>query len=439
MSAPARPPRSLRRDLAIGLGGGVALLWILAMGGAWVVLRGEMTEIYDAALEQTAGRILQLPPAALPAGGTAEAPGDGALRYMLRGTDGTVIARSAGADAALFGPVPHEGFREGGGYRIYGRRAGAGTVLEVADPLAERREATREALGALLVPALLLAPLIFLGVARFVAGRLAPVARLAEQVAHRDSGDLRPLATPGLQAELVPIRDAVNRLMGRLADALAAERSFSANAAHELRTPIAATLARTQRLIALSPDGALRAEGRLIEAELKRMARLSEKLLDLARAEAAGVARGSAQDLRPVLALIAGDFGPEAGLRLTLPPVPVISAMDPDAFAILARNLIENALLHGQPPVEVDLGADRVLSVANGGPALDPDSLARMTRRFERLGSGRAGSGLGLAIVEALVRNAGARLDLRSPVPGHSDGLRAAVTLPAVRPEGTAA
>lgn len=262
------------------------------------------------------------------------------------------------------------------------------------------------------------------------------MAQLAEQVAHRDSGDLRPLATPGLQVELVPIQDAVNRLMGRLADALAAERSFSANAAHELRTPIAATLARTQRLVALSPDGALRAEGQMIEAELKRMARLSEKLLDLARAEAAGVARGSVQDLRPVLALIAGDFGPQAALHLVLPPVPVVSAMDPDAFAILARNLIENALLHGQPPVKVDLGADRVLTVVNGGPPLGPDSLARMTRRFERFDSGRAGSGLGLAIVEALVRNAGARLEFRSPVPGRSDGLRAAVTLPAVRPEG---
>lgn len=436
MSATPRPPRSLRRDLALGLGGGVALLWLLAMGGAWVVLRGEMTEVYDAALQQTAGRILQLPQAALPVGEAAEAPGDEALRYMLRGVDGTVIARAAGADASLFGPVPQEGFREGGDYRIYGRRAGEGAILKVADPLAERREATREALGALLVPALLLAPLIFLGVAWFVAGRLAPVARLAEQVAYRDSGDLRPLATPGLQAELVPIRDAVNRLMGRLADALAAERSFSANAAHELRTPIAATLARTQRLIALSPDGALRAEAQLIEAELKRMARLSEKLLDLARAEAGGVAQGSAQDLRPVLALIAGDFGPQAGLRLTLPPVPVVSAMDPDAFAILARNLIENALLHGQSPVEVELGADRVLVVTNGGPALDPESLARMTRRFERLGSGRAGSGLGLAIVEALVRNVGARLDLLSPVPGRGDGLRAAVALPAVRPVG---
>ena len=267
----------------------------------------------------------------------------------------------------------------------------------------------------------------------------ASVDELSSVLGRRGAQDLSPLPDMALPSELAPIREAANRLMVRLWNALKAERSFAANAAHEMRTPIAATLARTQRLIALSPDGALRAEGRLIEAELKRMARLSEKLLDLARAEAAGVARGSAQDLRPVLALIARDFGPEAGLRLTLPPVPVISAMDPDAFAILARNLIENALLHGQPPVEVDLGADRVLSVANGGPALDPDSLARMTRRFERLGSGRAGSGLGLAIVEALVRNAGARLDLRSPVPGRSDGLRAAVTLPAVRPEGTAA
>lgn len=426
-------PRSLRRDLALGIGCGILTLWLLAMAVAWIVLRSEMDEIYDAALQRTADWILQLPTdqrremARMPEKSEA-------MSYMLRAEDGSVLMQSDGADPTVFGEKPQLGFREQADHRIAGRPGEGGTILELADPLAERREATREALATLLLPAAALAPIIPFGVAWFVSARLAPVERLAEQVAGRDSGALQPLSIPGLQAELIPIREAVNRLMGRLADALAAERAFSANAAHELRTPIAATLAQTQRMIALAPEGELRAQAEAIALELKRMARLSEKLLDLARAEAAGVAAGAGQDLRPILSLVAGDFA-AADVRLELSSTPVVAAMDPDAFAILARNLIENAVSHGKPPVEVALSANGELQVTNSGPRLPADSLARMTHRFERLGSRRDGSGLGLAIVEALVRNAGAHLELRSPAPGRADGLAAIVALPAPRPD----
>lgn len=430
-----RAPRSLRRDLAFGVGGGVAALWLLALLGAWVVLGNEVNEIYDAALKQTAHRFVHL------GSGEVDPPRPPSRRrhedlsYLQRDSDGATVTQSDGAEPALFGPAAQEGFRTRQDYRIFGLRLPYGGVIEVADPLVERRDAAREALLALLVPGVALLPLIFFGVAWFVGTRLRPVARLVDKVALRDSGDLRPLSTPGLQIELIPVRDAVNRLMGRLADAMAAERVFSANAAHELRTPIAAALAQTQRLITQAPEGPLRVRAQSIETELKRMSRLSEKLLDLARAEAAGVAGGSDQDLRAVLSLVAGDFQTKApDLRLTVPGAPVVAAIDPDAFAILARNLIENAVLHGSPPVEVTLDPDGAFRVTNGGAPLTPDSLARLTRRFERLGSRAEGSGLGLAIVEALVRNAGARLDLRSPAPGRADGLAAEVVLPPLRP-----
>lgn len=426
-----KPPRSLRRDLALGLGVGVLVLWLVAMAGAWLVLRGEVNEIYDAALKQTAHRIL--PFAVASDGRPSAAPSRReAISYMQRTPDGAILAQSAGADPFVFGAAPKEGFRNQADHRLFGLRSEDGSVLEVADPLAERRDASRESLVAFVVPAALLLPLCLIGIAWLTAARLRPVERLADQVSKRDSGDLRPLSTPQLQAELIPIRDAVDRLMGRLAEALAAERSFSANAAHELRTPIAATLAQTQLLVSQTPEGPLRARALAIEFELKRVARLAEKLLDLARAEGAGVAAGQGQDIRPVLALVASDFTGNADLRVQLPESPVLTTMDPDAFAILARNLIENAVRHGAPPVEVSLDDDGTLRIANGGPTLPAESLARLTRRFERLGSRREGSGLGLAIVEALVRNAGARLELRSPAPGRADGLAATVAFPRV-------
>jgi two-component system OmpR family sensor kinase len=423
-------PRSLRRDLALGLGAGVVLLWLLAMLGSWAILRQEMNEIYDAALARTADRILQLPPAEFPVPQPGRPTAED-LSYLFRNADGTLLMRSPGGDPAIFGERPRAGFRDHADHRVFGRDLGDGSFLEVADPLAERRDATLDALVTLLVPAALLAPVIFLGVGRIVDARLRPVARLAGQVALRDSGDLRTVATPDLQVEFLPIEEAINRLMERLADALTAERSFSANAAHELRTPIAATLAHTQRLIAEAPDGPLRDRARAIERELKRMTRLSEKLLDLSRAEAAGVASGSALDLRTVLSLVVADFRPAApDLGLTMPAFPVASTIDPDAFAILARNLIENAVVHGRPPVVVTLDRHGTLEVSNDGPTLDPDSLARLTRRFERLGSQRKGSGIGLAIVEALVENANARLEFRSPATGRPGGLSALVALP---------
>jgi two-component system OmpR family sensor kinase len=351
------------------------------------------------------------------------------MSYIIRTLEGDVVLRSPAADTAIFGSLPVPGFRVSADYRIFGRPVGDGTILEVADPLEERRDATLDALKTLVRPAALLTPVLFFGVYWFVGYRLRPVAQLTEQVAKKDPGNLDPLATSGLQVELIPIQNAVNRLMSRLSDALAAERSFSANAAHELRTPIAATLAHTQRLIVEAPDGPLHVRAQTIEAELKRMARLSEKLLDLARAEAAGVTAGSAQDLRAVLSLVMEDFGGGQDLCLSLPALPVVARIDPDAFAILARNLVENAILHGAPPVEVVLEGNGTLRVTNGGPVLRPETIANLTRRFERAGSQRQGAGLGLAIVEALVRNANARLQLDSPAPGRRDGLAAVVVL----------
>lgn len=147
-----------------------------------------------------------------------------------------------------------------------------------------------------------------------------------------------------LPAELAPIRDAANRLMERLWHALEAQRSFASNAAHELRTPIAATLAHTQRLVAEAPQGPLRERAIRVESELKRMVRLSEKLLQLARAEGAGVIAAQPQDMVPILAALIDDLSrdlPPRRIHLSLPDAAVSSHLDPDAFAVLARNLVE--------------------------------------------------------------------------------------------------
>lgn len=422
--------RSLRGDLTLGLGLGLTLLWLLAMLGAWLILREEMAEVYDSLMIETADRLLPLThdrPEDDPAADRAGRAGDEALlTWVLRDAGGAVVRRSGGAADAVFAVAPAEGFSTIGDYRHFLRIEG-GLGLNVASPLQERREAARGILLSLLVPALVLLPLSLIGIAWFTRRSFRGVTALSLEVAGRAPDDLRPLATPGLQAELLPIRDAVDRLMSSLNAALAAERAFSANAAHELRTPIAATLAHVQRLLAETPDGPVHDRARTIEAELRRVTRLVEKLLHLARAESTPRTE-QAIDAVPILQMVAGDLD----VPLAVPETAVPVWIDADALAILARNLVENAVVHGRD-ARVLLSADGWLRVVNAGPVVAPGALPDLTRRFERAGSVGPGSGLGLAIVAAICRSYGLDLGLSSPAQGQPDGFEAWLRLPVER------
>ena len=156
--------------------------------------------------------------------------------------------------------------------------------------------------------------------------------------------------------------------------------------------------------------------------------------MQLARAEGGRLRTDRPADLRPVLRMITDEIArtDEPGrLDLDLPERAVLSDLDPDALAIVARNLIDNALRHGAVgrPVQIALAADGRLSVANDGPPVQAETLARLTHRFARAGSAE-GSGLGLAIVAAIARRAGGTLRLHSPRPGSDSGFEAVVTLP---------
>jgi two-component system OmpR family sensor kinase len=150
--------------------------------------------------------------------------------------------------------------------------------------------------------------------------------------------------------------------------------------------------------------------------------------MQLARAEGGRLRAERAMDIAPVLGMVVDELRAGAGrIEVRMPDGAILSDMDPDAFAILARNLIENALRHGasDEPVRVALTRDGVLRVTNGGPSVPPETLSRLSRRFERGRTAADGSGLGLAIADTIARGAGARLVLHSPAPGHTDGFEA--------------
>ena len=434
------PPKSLQWRLSLWLGLGVALLWAVAAAVTAHKLRHEMNEVFDSALEETAQRILPL--AVLDIVGRDSDDADqrvATLRqhdeyftYVVRDAEGKVLLRSHNADLAVFPPFTGMGFANTPTHRIYFDAALRGTVtIAVAEPLAHRRAVAKELLFGLALPLGLIVPLGLIGVWAVVRVSMAPLRTFRSGIEARGGGDLTPIAADRLPSEIRPIAQAVNRLLERLRRTLEAERSFTANSAHELRTPVAAALAQTQRLIAEAPDDATRDRARHIETALRRLSRLSEKLMQLARAEGGRLQVAEPTDVVAILRMVAGEMTGSADgagrIDLTLPNVPVLSRIDPDAFAILTRNLIENALKHGsrQEPVRVALSAEGVLRVANAGWAVPPDLLARLSEPFERGRAQADGAGLGLAIAKAVASGTGGSIELVSPLEGRQDGFEA--------------
>jgi two-component system OmpR family sensor kinase len=433
---------SLQKTLGIGLTLGVTLLWLLGVTASGLVAQHEMNEVFDSALEETAQRILPLAVTDIlnreNGTGNQRAPAlkdhDEYLTYLVRDENGNILLQSHDANPEVFSTTPREGFSNTPTHRLYGASAVSNTIyLEVAEPLAHRRKSALEAGLALLMPLVVLIPVSLLGIWWIVRLSLRKVVNFQQSIESRGAGDLSPVAEDQLPSEFEPIAVAVNRLLERLHRALESEKSFTANSAHELRTPLATSLAKVQRLKIRIPDDQGKNDVAEIEEALRSLSVLSGKLLELAKAEGGGALSQNQHDLVPTLAMIVHDFEGQAPERIvqSLPEHEVNSFLDPDAFAILVRNLIENALKHGDhdQPVEVSLKDNGTLRVFNGGDVVPPEQLAPLRNRFARSKTDASGSGLGLAIADAIAKGAGMTLHLRSPATGRQDGFEAELEL----------
>lgn len=439
-----RLPRSLQARLGLSLGILLTVLWIAAAFVTAVKLRHEMDEVFDSALQETAQRLLPLAVVDIVGrdddGNTQRL---GAIReheefftYIVRDARGRILLQSHAADPEVFPPYDGPGFRQTATHRLFNDDALRGSIsITVAEPLDHRATVAREIQMGLGLPLLVVIPVALLAIVLAVRASLGPLRRYRERLELRDARDLSPVPAGDVPSEIAPMVDTLNRLLERLKGAFDAERSFAANAAHELRTPLAGAIAQAQRLQSETNDPAASVRAADIEATLKRLTRLSERLMQLARAEGGRLRLDQASDLRTVAGIVIEDIGRTMApgrILLTLPDGPVMSDLDPDAFGILCRNLVENALRHGSEtdPVEVALAANGVLSVSNEGPVVDPETLDRLTARFERAGSDTDGSGLGLAIVAAIAERIGSQLVLTSPRPGQDSGFEASLRLP---------
>jgi len=440
-----RLPTSITLRLILGLTFGTTLLWGGATAYSTYVSYGELNEAFDRSLVETARRLLPLaidnvqerngePLAQLNDLATGRRD---YLSYQLRNPSGRIVLRAHDAPSLPFADAVQGGFRTVGKYRLVSETdPESGYTITVAETTQGRFEAITGSLLAMIWPLAALIPLTILLIIATVRTALKPVARLSEDIASRNGKNLSPLDISDQPSELRPIAQAVAVLVDRLRAALDAERDFAANSAHELRTPIAGALAQTQRLIIELGDAKDRRRAREVEATLKRLASLAERLLQLARVDA-GVGLGDSEvDLVPALDLVVADamkrLDDPARLTYAKPAgATLVARMDLDAFAMAVRNLLDNAANHGaaEGPIEVIVEPPRTLRVRNGGPVVSPDVLDGLTQRFARGHTRHNGSGLGLAIVETIMVQTGGRLTLRSPVPGSDSAFEACLTL----------
>ncbi len=439
-----RWPASLQGRLGLSLGLALTVLWLLAATVTTVIVRGELDEVFDSALRETAERILPLAVTDIVGredqGVTQRLSPirehDEFFTYLVRDAEGRILLQSHAADAAVFPPWDGPGFRQTATHRFYSDAALQDTIrITVAEPLAHRASVAREIQMGLGLPLLIVLPVALTAVILAVRFSLDPLRRFRARLEARGARDLSQVPHEGLPTEIGPLADTLNSLLARLREAFEAERSFAANAAHELRTPLAGAIAQAQRLRSETKDRAAAQRATDIEETLKRLTRRTERMMQLARAEGGRLRMDKSSDLRGVARIVVDDIGrtgtPDR-IRLNLPDMAVMSDLDPDAFAILCRNLVENALRHGgqTTPVDVTLTASGQFTVANDGPVVPGETLDRLTARFERASATSDGSGLGLAIVAAIAERISSRLVLQSPRPGRTTGFQVSLRLP---------
>lgn len=222
-----------------------------------------------------------------------------------------------------------------------------------------------------------------------------------------------------------------------MADALDTERALAANAAHELRTPLATVRLHLQT--ALGHGQAQAAREGLHEAlhSLERLSRRCEKLLQLSRAESGAALAQERINLGQLAAAVAQEFWSDPALlhrlQLVLPECDDVWVRgDFDALAIALRNLVENAVRHApQGPIVLEVSLPATCSVRDRGPGMAPQRALELQQRHQRGGGQQhvPGYGLGLSIVATIVQRQGGQLALLSPAPGQSQGLQAVLEL----------
>ena len=450
MKRPLRLKSMQARLLALLLGL-VTGVWLAAALLTWFDARHELEELLDGHLAQAAALLVVQQVHADDDDGVAETPS--LHKYAPKVAfqmfhEGALVMRSANAGTAAMSNQT-QGFEtvrlsDGAQWRVFATRGAERDVqIYVGEQTASRSTILWAVLRNMLLPFVVALPLLALAGWWAVRQGLAPLRELGQALEQRQPQGLQPVALADMPTEMRPMVEALNGLFERIERMIASERRFTADAAHELRTPIAAIRAQAQVAQGAGADAAQRTHA--LQATLAgcdRATRLVEQLLLLARLESgapSAEACAARVELGALARRVAAELAPSAlarGQTLSLDAADSCAvAGDELLLAVLARNLIDNALRYSPEGAQIQVRVARefgqiVLRVDDSGPGMTEPERARLGERFYRvLGHEQPGSGLGWSIVQRIAAVLGAQVQVaRSELLG---GLAVSVRWPA--------
>lgn len=443
---------SLRRRLLFLLSGVVLLVWLATAAITYFDARHEIGEMLDAQLAQSAGLIVAQ---------IEELSGDDdeddyravtprqykherKIAFQVWDRDGQLRLRSASAPQTRLSEAS-EGYGDamigGKRWRVFSRwDERHHHIVQVGERYELREELAGHIAGRLLYPLYFTLPGLALLIWLAVGAGLSPLSCITREVARRAPDNLAHLDARNAPREISPLIAALNALFDRVKTSLEQERRFTADAAHELRTPLAAV--KTQAQVALGATNENECHHALVNvvSGADRATRLVEQLLTLARLDPqTALPPGQTVDLPALTRQGVADIAPAAAakgiaLGLTAEETTLTVAGDAVLLGVLLRNLLDNAVRYTPPGETVEVALQRTndgisLVVTDTGPGIPAEERERIFDRFHRvLDSGEEGSGLGLSIVRRIADLHRARVSLAPGANGH--GLRAEVTFP---------
>lgn len=410
-------PRSLQGRLLSLVIGLVLAVWAATAALTWIDARQELDELLDAHLAQAAALLVAREAADIEAPSPAGPPS--LHRYAPRVAfqivhKGEMVLRSAEAP-----PEPmaaDEGFHTvtiaGTRWRVFTALGADGDeFVHVGEQVSSRTSILLALMRSLLWPTLLALPLLAMTAWWAVHHSVSPLRSLSQRLVLRRPEELIPLELQDAPAEVLPLVEALNALFVRIGTLLESERRFTADAAHELRTPIAAIRAQAQVALAASDDAT---RHHALDATLQgcdRASRLVSQLLTLSRADAECL-QAQTVELGELTRQVAADIAPRAlakhqSLVLNVPAACDVKG-DATLLSVLVRNLLDNAVRYSPASAKVLVNVEQRgehvhLSIEDSGPGLDEAQRRRLGERFFRVpGSEQSGSGLGWSIVHRI-------------------------------------
>jgi len=423
-------PQTIRKQLLWSLLGAIGGIWLVALVVSYYDAHRELDRLFDAQLAQSAQllssqaghELLEL----------EELEREDLQRYarhfavQLWDADGGLLLRMGAAPAKRFSTA-EDGFSdaivEGEQWRVFSDWDIEHRILV---QMAERHDARQRlaaqiALNALL-PLVAALPLIGMLIWWIVARGLAPIRRISEEVLRRDPGNLDRLDIGAAPDEVHPLIERLNALFERIERSIANEKRFTADAAHELRNPVAAIRAQAEASLGATDPDSVRAGLSKISTSATRLSRLVDQLLALARLDATKDRTSLTQvDLVQVAKQTLAELAPgaiEHGATIDFEaPDPVSVTGDAALLGAVIRNLVENASTHGGPGVLISVRIAKVddtyeLIVQDNGPGVAAEHRNNLGRRFLRGETrGAEGSGLGLSLVQRIAELHGATIE----------------------------